>query len=277
MSVFRQIIRDPWAGVSLAVIGAYAAIAVASALGWIAAEWNTPIGERNQPPTLELSALFWGTDFLGRSVLYKMIQGVRIAMGVGVISTLLSIPLGLVIGVLAGFYPRWGNRLGLWAMNTVSSVPQVMLMIAIAMMLGKGFSAVSFALAATTWVPLARVIRGEVIRHREMEYVLAAQALGVGPLGRMFRHVVPNLMHLVIIHFSIQFILAIKSEVILSYLGVGIRGTPSWGIMIDDARVELLRGQWWQLSAATVAMMCLVLAFNVLGDALRDAFDPKIK
>ncbi|MBT6324931.1 MAG: ABC transporter permease, partial [Bdellovibrionales bacterium] len=105
----------------------------------------------------------------------------------------------------------------------------------------------------------------------------AASAIGGGHMRKLFRHILPNVFHLVIINFSLQFQFAIKSEVILSYLGLGVQGQPSWGTMIDDAKLELARGVWWQLGAATVAMLIVVLSFNLLGDALRDALDPKLK
>jgi ABC-type dipeptide/oligopeptide/nickel transport system permease subunit len=116
-----------------------------------------------------------------------------------------------------------------------------------------------------------------VMKHKEREYVHAASAIGGGHFRKLFIHILPNVMHLVIINTSLQFQTAIKSEVILSYLGLGVQGEPSWGTMIDDARQELARGVWWQLAGATFAMFLVVLAFNILGDALRDSLDPKLK
>ena len=133
------------------------------------------------------------------------------------------------------------------------------------------------SLGLTTWVTLCRLIRAEVIRHKDREYVQAAAAIGAGSYRRLFKHILPNVLHIVIINFSLQFQIAIKSEVILSYLGLGVQGQPSWGRMIDDAKLELARDVWWQLAAATFAMFLVVLAFNLLSDALRDALDPKLK
>jgi ABC-type dipeptide/oligopeptide/nickel transport system permease subunit len=145
------------------------------------------------------------------------------------------------------------------------------------MILGKGLFAVYVALGATSWVTLCRLIRGEVMKHKEREYVLAAGAIGGGHFRKLFKHILPNVSHIVIINTSMQFQVAIKSEVILSYLGMGVQGEPSWGTMIDDAKLELARGVWWQLAGATLAMFIIVLAFNLLGDALRDSLDPKLK
>ncbi|MGB0453048.1 MAG: ABC transporter permease, partial [Bacteriovoracaceae bacterium] len=136
---------------------------------------------------------------------------------------------------------------------------------------------VCLALGLTSWVTLCRMIRAEVMRHKDREYVQAAESLGAGHFRKLFRHILPNVLHIVIINFSLQFMIAIKSEVILSYLGLGVQGKPSWGRMIDDAKLELARDVWWQLAAATFAMFIIVLAFNLLADALRDALDPKLK
>jgi peptide/nickel transport system permease protein len=152
-----------------------------------------------------------------------------------------------------------------------------MLLISITMILGKGIFAVYVALGATSWVTLCRLIRGEVMKHKNREYVQAAEAIGGGHMRKLFKHILPNVTHIVIINTSLQFQFAIKSEVLLSFLGLGVQGEPSWGVMIDDAKLELARGVWWQLAGATIAMFLIVLAFNLLGDALRDALDPKLK
>jgi peptide/nickel transport system permease protein len=152
-----------------------------------------------------------------------------------------------------------------------------MLLISITLILGKGIAAVYIALGATSWVTLCRLIRGEVMKHKEREYVQAASAIGGGHFRKLFRHILPNVSHIIIINTSAQFQIAIKSEVILSYLGLGVQGEPSWGTMIDDAKLELVRGVWWQLAGATFAMFFILLAFNILSDALRDALDPKLK
>ncbi len=152
-----------------------------------------------------------------------------------------------------------------------------MLLVAITFILGKGLLAVYLALGLTSWVNLCRLIRGEVIRHKDREYIQAASAIGCGHFRKLFLHIIPNVFHIVIINFSLQFQVAIKSEVILSYLGLGVQERPSWGTMINDSKLELARGIWWQLAAATIAMMIIVLAFNLLGDALRDSLDPKLK
>jgi peptide/nickel transport system permease protein len=151
-----------------------------------------------------------------------------------------------------------------------------MALIAITYLLGRGLSSVYIALSLTSWISLARVLRGEFIKHKCRDYVFAAQSLGAGHLSRIFKHILPNVSHFVVISFSTQFVSAIKSEVILSFLGLGVQGQPSWGVMIDDARLELARDVWWQLAGSTVAMFFVVLALNILGDAVRDVLDPRV-
>ena len=198
-------------------------------------------------------------------------------MSVGVAASIIAIPIGVLLGAFAGYFGGWIDDFVTWLYTTFSSVPNIMLLISITLILGKGIFSVYIALGATSWVTLCRLIRGEVMKHKEREYVQAAGAIGSGHLRKLFRHILPNVSHIIIINTSMQFQIAIKSEVILSYLGLGVQGEPSWGTMIDDAKLELVRGVWWQLAGATVAMFFILLAFNILGDALRDALDPKLK
>lgn len=269
--------RDRFALVCLSVVMFYAVVALLSKLGLLAGSWNVEIGAQYQPPSFESFNFWLGTDFFGRSVMYKVIHGTQIAMSVGLVSALISIPIGVGLGAAAGYFGGWIDEAVIWLCNTLSAIPNIMLLIAIAFVMERGLGAVYIALGATAWIGLALVIRGEFLKHKSREYVLAAESLGASHFSRIFKHILPNVFHFVIIHFSIQFVSAIKSEVILSFLGLGVQGQPSWGIMIDDAKLELTRGVWWQLAGATTAMFFVVLAFNMVGDAVRDALDPKIK
>lgn len=270
--------RDRPAILCLLLVLIYGIIALLAQFGVIGADWNQTIGASYAPPTTaEGIARWFGTDIFGRSVFYKVLHGTRVAMSVGLVTSLISIPIGIFFGALAGYFGGWVDEVIVWFYTTVSSIPNIMLLIAIAYVMGKGLSAIYVAIGATSWVGLARVIRGEFIKHKNREYVHAASALGASHASRIFRHILPNVFHLVIINLSLQFQSAIKSEVILSYLGLGVQGQPSWGVMIDDAKLELARGVWWQLAGASFAMFGLILAFNIFGDALRDALDPKTR
>ena len=216
-----------------------------------------------------------GTDILGRDVLYRTLKGARVALLIGGFTSLIAIPLALLFGVSAGYF---GGRLDdavFFLMSTLASIPGLLLLIAIVMALGRGTWQVCMALGVTSWVGLCRVTRGETFKLRELDYVQAARALGVSEPRVVFRHVLPNLMHLVVITFVLMFSGLVLSEAILAWLGIGIEG--SWGQMIDQARDELSREPiiWWNLSAAGVALFGLLLAVNFVGDALRDILDPR--
>ena len=269
--------KDRLAIVCFIVITLYALLALVAKLGLVATPWDRVVGPGYAPPSSESLELWLGTDIFGRSVLYKVIHGTRIAMSVGLVTAVLAVPIGVFFGAVAGYFGGWIDEIIVWFYTTLSSIPNIMLLLAIAYSLGKGITAIYISLVATSWIGIARVMRGEFIKHKNREYVLAANSLGASHTSRIFRHILPNVSHFIILNTSLQFMAAIKAEVILSFLGLGVQGEPSWGVMIDDAKLELARGVWWQLAGATTGMFFIVLAFNILGDSLRDALDPKIK
>lgn len=273
---FQRLLRDKAAVVALVIVVFYALIALLSATGLIASDWNREVGASYLAPG---SGHWFGTDIFGRDVLTKIIHGTQIAMSIGFVTSLVAIPIGITLGAIAGYFGGWIDEVVVWLYTTMTSIPNIILLISITMVLGKGIMAVYIALGATSWVGLCRLIRGEVMKHKNRDYVQAASAIGGGHTRKLVKHILPNVTHIVIINTSLQFQVAIKSEVILSYLGIGVQNQPSWGTMINDASTELTRAQpvWWQLAGATLAMFVIVLAFNILGDALRDALDPKLK
>ncbi len=218
-----------------------------------------------------------GTDNLGRDVAQRLIQGARIAFQVGIITSLIAIPIGVILGLIAGYFGGWVDDLIVWIYSTVASMPGLLFILAIAMVAGKGLKGVYLGIGLMTWTGLCRLIRAEVIKHRDRPYVTAARTLGAGPVRIMFRHILPNVFHLVIISFSLRFPSAIGTEVFMSFLGIGVQGEPSWGIMISNARLRLWHGMWWEMTAVTVAVFVVVLAFNLAGDGLRDALDPRLR
>jgi ABC-type dipeptide/oligopeptide/nickel transport system permease subunit len=271
---FDQIMADRLAVLSVLIFLTYCVLALLSATGIIANEWSREIGPSYAAPGGDF---IFGTDIFGRSVFDKVIKGTEVAMSVGLVSAVISGIIGVSLGAVAGYFGGKIDEFIVWFYTTFSSIPYIMLLVAIAFILGKGLTTVYLALGLTSWVSLCRLIRGEVIRHKDREYVQAAAAIGGSDSRRLFKHILPNVSHIMIVNFSLQFQTAIKSEVILSYLGLGVQGRPSWGTMIDDAKLELARGVWWQLGAATLFMFIIVLSLNIVGDALRDALDPKLK
>ncbi|MFI5216981.1 MAG: ABC transporter permease [Candidatus Limnocylindria bacterium] len=216
-----------------------------------------------------------GTDILGRDVLHVMLDGTRIALLVGGFTSLIVIPLALLVGVSAGYFGKRIDDVAFFVMSTLSSIPSILLLITLIMAMGRGPVQVCIAMGVTSWVGFCRIVRGETFKLRELDYVQAARALGVSDLKLIWRHILPNLMHLVVITFVLTFSGLVLSEAILSYLGIGIDG--SWGQMIDQARDELARDPiiWWNLAAASAALFALILAVNFVGDAVRDVLDPR--
>jgi peptide/nickel transport system permease protein len=216
-----------------------------------------------------------GTDILGRDVLHLTLKGARVALLVGGFTSLIVIPLALLVGVSAGYFGKRIDDVAFFVMSTLASIPNLLLLIALIMALGRGPVQVCVAMGVTSWVGFCRIVRGETLKLRELDYVQAARALGVSDVRLIWRHVLPNLMHLVVITFVLLFSGLVLFEAILSYLGIGIDG--SWGQMIDQARDELARDPiiWWNLAAASTALFGLILAVNFVGDAVRDVLDPR--
>lgn len=268
------ILKDKLACTALIVVLLYFVIALLTFMGVIAGNWGLEIGPSYSPPSADY---LFGTDIFGRSVFLKTIKGAETAIAIGLATSVISLVIGTIMGALAGYFGGLIDEVIVWFYTTFSSIPFIMLLISIAFIMGKGTTTVFISLGVTSWVSLCRIVRGEVMKHKEREYSQAASALGAGHTRKIFKHILPNISHVLIINFSLTFESAIKAEVILSYLGLGVQGRPSWGTMIDDSKLELARGVWWQLGAAVFAMFFIVLAFNILGDALRDALDPKLK
>jgi len=268
--------KDKYAIICALIIIVYFLIAFLAFIGAIASPWDKVVGPSYAPPSTESMEMWFGADIFGRSVFYKVIHGTRVAISVGFVVALVSVPIGVFLGAVAGYFGGVIDEIIVWFYSTLSSIPNLLLLLAIAKAVGKGMGAIYISLIITSWIGIARVIRGEFIKHKQRDYVTAADSLGASHFSKIFKHILPNVSHFIILNISLQFMSAIKAEVILSFLGVGVSG-PSWGNMIDEAKLELARGVWWQLSAATGAMFFIVLAFNILGDALRDALDPKIK
>ncbi len=218
-----------------------------------------------------------GTDILGRDVVYRALKGARVALLIGAFTSLLVIPIALLFGVSAGYFGRRIDDGVFFLITVLASVPSLLLLIALIMALGRGTLQVCIALGVTGWVQFCRIARGETLKLREADYVDAARALGVSDTKIIVRHILPNIAHLIIITFALSFTGLVLSETILSYLGIGVEG--SWGQMIDQARNELSRTPiiWWNLAGASVLLFALVLAVNVIADAMRDIADPRTR
>jgi peptide/nickel transport system permease protein len=239
----------------------------------------------------------FGTDKVGQDVFYQILKSVRTALVIGLVTTLVTLPLAIGLGILAGYFRGWVDDAIQYLYTTLSSIPGVLLIAAAVLMMQvvidthpQWFATAAeradlrllslcFILGLTSWTSLCRLLRGETLKLRELEYIQAAQAFGVAELSILRRHILPNLMHIVIIALVMDFSGLVLAEAVLSYVGIGVDPTMvSFGTMINNARMELSRepAVWWSLASAFVFMFTLVLAANLLADAVRDAFDPRM-
>ena len=242
------------------------------------AEWAERAKSFRTEEVVKAQTLPLGGDRLGRDVLAKAIKGTEISVFVGVLAALVATSLGTLLGALGGFF---GGRLGdflEWLYNVFESIPGILLIFAFAAVFGRGIDTVVLILGFTGWTGMYRQVRAEFIKHRSREYVRAAEAIGASRGSRMFRHILPNVSHVVLVRMSLLVVAFIKAEVILSYLGLGVPvDQVSWGTMLAEAQSELILGHWWQLAAATLFMAMFVTAFSLMADAWRDALDPKLR
>jgi len=301
---YRRLSKNKVALASLGILTIYLILALLDGIGWHSPEqigrrtvvdvlFSKPLEHTYSAPLANMTAEFrhpqklvapgshlLGTDAVGTDVLYQTIKGMHTALFIGGLTTLIATPLALFLGLIAGYFGKFADDVVQYTYTVFASVPDILLLIAIILVLGQGLFPICFALGVTSWVGLCRLVRGETLRQREREYVLAAQALGVKPGRILVRHILPNLLPMVIISVTLAFSSIVLAEAILSYLGVGVGAdVASWGNMIDGARDELTRDPlvWWNLASATTALMILVLALNLFADALRDAIDPRLR
>lgn len=273
-AVFVSLWRRPQPRVCLLLLLMFIGIALAGHAGWLP-DHQVSVGGANDRPSWHWASLL-GTDVLGRSIFYRVLAGAQTAVTIGFVTTLLVIPFGTAMGLAAGYFGGWVDAAIQWLYSVVVSIPDILLITAIAWSLGRGIESMCVALAATSWVGIMRLVRGEVLKHKSKEYVLAAQALGAGPARVMFREILPNVLHVGIVTSSLVLLGAVKSEVILTYLGIGVQDGASWGLLISGAAQDLAEDIWWPLAGTVTAMFLLIYALSVIGDALRDALDPRV-
>ena len=219
-----------------------------------------------------------GADNFGRDILSRLIIGTRVSLSVGLITVIISLSIGLVLGSLAGYFRGKTDDIIMWFINIIWSIPTLLLVFAITLVLGKGFWQVFIAVGLTMWVNVARLVRGQVLVVRELEYIEATKALGFSNFRTIIRHIWPNIMGPVIVIAASNFASAIVIEAGLSFLGVGVQPPqPSWGLMINENYNFIITQRPLLALAPGFAIMLLVLAFNLLGNGLRDALNVKGK
>jgi len=225
---------------------------------------------------IKTKKFYLGTDKYGRDILSRMLVGTRISFFIGFIAVFISLVIGITIGAIAGFFGGKIDAFIMWVINITWSIPTLLLVIAITLALGKGYWQVFIAVGLTMWVEVARVVRGQVMSAKEMQYVEAAKALGFSTYRIIFNHILPNIMAPVIVISAANFAGAILIESGLSFLGIGAQPpTPSWGGMIKDHYSYIILGKAYLAIIPGFAIMSLVMAFMLIGNALRDALDVK--
>jgi ABC-type dipeptide/oligopeptide/nickel transport system permease subunit len=277
----RRIYRNRLAMIMFVIIFIYILMALYSAfnVGHIFELATNHIEDVNRsfvPPFQDKSAPL-GTDIFGRNVLYRAVYGSKISMYLGFLTILIQIPIAIIMGDLAGYYGGFIDDAIQYLMSIIYSVPGLIIILAFILLMGPSFLTIALAFALTGWVGLARVIRGAFMQAKEFEYVLAARTLGAKDGRIIFKHILPNVFHYVIISAILTFAGVIMSEVLLAYLGLSIVGVPTWGTMIADASQEVSAGRWQNFLGAVPFIWLFILALNLIGDALRDALDPRLR
>ncbi len=241
-------------------------------------EWEEAAKKYKTEEVVRAETLPLGGDRLGRDILQKVLKGAEVSIVVGLAAAVVATLIGTLLGAISGFF---GGKIGdllEWVYNVFTAIPSILLIFAFAVIFGRGVMSVVFILALTGWTGIYRLIRAEFMKHRQREYVRSAEAIGASSASRMFKHILPNVSHVALVQLSLHVVSFIKSEVILSYLGLGVSvDQVSWGTMLSEAQSELILGYWWQLAAVTFTMAVFVTAFALFTDALRDALDPKLR
>lgn len=270
-ALWQQFRSDRFGISGLLIILVFMLLAICVWIGVLGAGWTTTSGGSYEGASWS----HWlGTNRLGQDILQRTLKGAATALEVGVSVTLLSILLGTVLGAVAGWYShRWLDEVMLWLMGVLDAIPFYLFAAALSFALQGQYFAMHISMILTFWTTTARIIRAEVMRLKQREFVDSARAIGLPGLTIIFRHILPNTVHILLVQATIIFVSAIKTEVILSFLGLGVTDGVSWGLMLAESSIEVLAGHFGNFLAASVALFALLMGFNLLTDALQDAFD----
>ena len=270
---WQRLKSDPYGLSGLIVVSVFFLIASCVWSGLLGQGWSEVSGNRWEG----ISAEHWfGTNLIGQDILQRTLFGTATAFEVGLTVTVCSTLLGTVMGALSGWYNHsWLDEIILWLKGVLDAIPFYLFAAAVAFALQGSPWAMHVAMIVTFWTTTARIIRGEVIRIKQRGFIEAARAIGLPGLKTVFRHVLPNTFHLLLVQASIVFVAAIYTEVILSFLGLGIQDGVSWGLMLAESSQEVLAGHFGNFLAAGTALFILLMGFNLLADALQDALDSR--
>ena len=275
--------RDRAAMISLGIIVAIVLIAIFAPV--IAAivghgpnqQFTAPIGQTAEGQPVGPSTTFWmGTDTVGRDVMVRIAYGARISLIVGLVATVLTVTIGAIVGLASAYFGGLTDSVLARVMDWLLAVPFLLLAISLVSVIGPGLTVLIIVIGFLGWASVGRIVRGQVLSIREKEYVEAARSLGAGPWRIMFIDILPNVIAPIIVYTSLLIPVTIVAEASLSFLGVGIPApTADWGQMIADSQSVYQYGAWWYLVFPSLALLITTLAFNIFGDGVRDAFDPR--
>ncbi|VAW39368.1 Oligopeptide transport system permease protein OppC (TC 3.A.1.5.1) [hydrothermal vent metagenome] len=255
------------------IVFIYLIIAIGVWFGIWGGNWSETSENIRQSPSWQH---LFGTNMIGQDVFTRVIYSTKVAFEVGFTVAVLSTLLGAVLGAISGYYSgSWVDSIILWMMGVLDSIPFYLFVAAVAFALAGNAFAMHIAMVATFWTGTARVIRGEVIKLKSQEFVEAARSVGVTENKIIFKHIMPNTSHILLVQSTIAFVAAIKSEVILSFLGMGVKDGVSWGLMISESTQDVLAGHFSNFLASSIFLFVLVIAFNMFSDSMQDALDPK--
>jgi peptide/nickel transport system permease protein len=271
--LWTRVIKDRAGLLGLAIVLVFLLLAAGAWLGLTGQGWSAANGGRWEPASSD----FWfGTNMLGQDIFQRSVYSVRTAFEIGLVVAILSTALGAVLGALAGWYSHsWVDGTILWFKGVLDSIPFYLFVAAVAFALQGQAWAMHVAMIATFWTSTGRLVRAEVMKIKSREFVTSARAIGLPDMLILWRHVLPNTMHILLVQLSIVFVAAIKTEVILSFLGLGVQEGVSWGLMLAESTQEVLAGHFNNFLAASAMLFTLLMGFNLLADALQDAMDPR--
>jgi len=273
MSIVRARGRDRAGLVGLVIVAAFLLLAIAAWSGVAGQDWSRVTGSPWETPSAEHPM---GTNRLGQDVMQRAVYSTRTAFNVGLLVSVASTLLGAALGALAGWHSqRFLDEAVLWLKGVLDSIPFYLFVAAVAFAMQGNPWAMHIAMVATFWTSTGRLVRAEVMRLKNREFVDAARSMGLPGWRIVIRHVLPNTAHILLVQASLVFVAAIKTEVILSFLGLGIQDGVSWGLMLAESTQEVIAGQFANFAAASVMLFLLLMGFNLLVDALQDAFDAK--
>ena len=270
---FKKLRNDPAGLVGLVIVLFFFLLAVCVWLGWLGQGWSEASGGRWDSPSAEH---WFGTNLLGQDIFQRAVYSVRTAFEIGLVVAVSSTVLGAVLGALAGWYSHsWVDGTVMWLKGVLDSIPFYLFVAAVAFALQGQPFAMHLAMIATFWTTTGRLVRGEVMKVKSMDYIRSARAIGLPDMLILVRHVLPNITHILLVQATIAFVAAIKTEVILSFLGLGVQNGVSWGLMLAESTQEVLAGHFGNFIAASSMLFLLLIGFNMLADALQDALDPR--